>query len=58
MAKAYNSALKVFGGIVDPFSAVHGYTGGLLPVKALPFPHWFLEKALRSMTFFFRPALC
>ncbi|KAG7285855.1 hypothetical protein NEMBOFW57_008149 [Staphylotrichum longicolle] len=54
VAKAYNSALKIFGGIVDPFSAVHGYTGGLLPVKALQFPHWFLEKALRSMTFFFQ----
>ncbi|KAF2273526.1 uncharacterized protein EI97DRAFT_404009 [Westerdykella ornata] len=50
---SYNKELQVFGAIIDPFNTVHGYSS-ILPVKQLTFPHWRLEKALRSMTYFFQ----
>lgn len=34
-----NVQLAVFGAIVDPFSAVHAYSG-TLPVKQLTLPYW------------------
>ena len=48
-----NSQLTVFGGIVDPFTAIHAYTG-ILPIGTLKLPSWTVQSALEKMTAFFR----
>ena len=48
-----NSNLFVVTAIVDPFTAVHGYSG-ILPVSSLKLPEWIVQKALAAMTAFFR----
>lgn len=49
----WNSAMTLFGAIVDPFTAVHGYSS-LLPVTELKLPNWTWQKAMEHMTAFFR----
>ncbi|KAF8511749.1 hypothetical protein JB92DRAFT_3117693 [Gautieria morchelliformis] len=51
---AKNQEWHVFTGIVDPFVAVHGYSG-ILPVDdTVLLPTWTVELALNRMTAFFR----
>lgn len=45
--------LKVFTALVDPFTAVHAYTG-ILPIQSLALPVWTLQSAMDKMTAFFR----
>jgi len=47
-----NKQLKVFGAIVDPFTAFHAYTG-ILPIGTLKLPSWTVQSALEKMTAFF-----
>ncbi|KAK0615570.1 hypothetical protein B0T17DRAFT_347175 [Bombardia bombarda] len=55
-AEAYDLALSetlnVFGALVNPFSAVHGYSG-ILPVKELALPTWTWASSMSNMTAFF-----
>lgn len=54
--RVYNSKMNptVFGCIVDPFLALHAYTGGgVAPVQALKLPEWTWQTALQRMTAFF-----
>jgi hypothetical protein len=53
VANIYKQQLQVFGALMDPFTAIHGYSG-ILPVKELRLPHWIVEKALQKMTYFFK----
>lgn len=43
---------NTFGAIIDPFNAVHGYTG-ILPVQSLKLPTWTWQDAMSRMTAFF-----
>ena len=47
-----NQLLSVFGALVDPFIATHGYTG-ILPIKSLSLPSWTWQEAMKRMTGFF-----
>ena len=51
-AQDFNNQLKVFGAVVDPFHAIHGYSS-FLPTKELKLPAWTWEQALNHMTAFF-----
>ncbi|PON24143.1 hypothetical protein TGAM01_v206831 [Trichoderma gamsii] len=44
--------LQGFGAIIDPFTAIHGYSS-ILPVRELKLSPWMWEKAFRNMTAFF-----
>ncbi|KAF7545328.1 hypothetical protein G7Z17_g9254 [Cylindrodendrum hubeiense] len=44
--------LKVFGAIIDPFTAIHGYSS-ILPVRELKLSPGMWQKAFRNMTAFF-----
>ena len=48
-----NSNLYVVTAIVDPFTAVHAYSG-LLPISSLKLPQWVVQEALTAMTAFLR----
>ncbi|XXG96346.1 hypothetical protein Hte_002628 [Hypoxylon texense] len=48
----HNAALHPFGAIVDPFTAVHGYTS-FLPAKALQLPAWTWQSAMENILAFF-----
>jgi hypothetical protein len=52
IVKEYNNKLDIFAMLVDPFTAIHGYTT-CQPVKELQLPHWSLEQALGRITAFF-----
>ncbi|KAH7246599.1 hypothetical protein BKA59DRAFT_556265 [Fusarium tricinctum] len=47
-----NGQLAVFGAIVDPFSAVHAYSG-VLPVKELLLPDWTWQGPIQQISAFF-----
>ncbi|KAH7320601.1 hypothetical protein B0I35DRAFT_352023 [Stachybotrys elegans] len=47
-----NGQLAVFGAIVDPFSAVHAYSG-VLPVKELVLPDWTWQGPIQQISAFF-----
>lgn len=40
--------------LLDPFVALHGYTGGIAPITEIKLPKWTIEKALNNMTAFFQ----
>jgi len=44
--------LQVYGALVDPFTAIHGYSS-FLPPQALELPPWTWQQAMDSMTAFF-----
>lgn len=48
----YNSKLNVFSMLIEPFTAIHGYTS-CQPIKELQLPHWALEQSLAKITAFF-----
>ncbi|KAH8585807.1 hypothetical protein B0O99DRAFT_696121 [Bisporella sp. PMI_857] len=48
-AQQRNSHLQVISALIDPFAAVHAYTG-ILPTVSLTLPHWITEQALQQMT--------
>ncbi|KAK0732481.1 hypothetical protein B0T21DRAFT_369068 [Apiosordaria backusii] len=50
--KQLDECLIVFGALVNPFNAVHGYSG-ILPIKELRLPNWTWEASMGSMTAFF-----
>ncbi|WYZ36283.1 hypothetical protein EsH8_XII_000033 [Colletotrichum jinshuiense] len=56
LAEAYEAAfsrnLSVVGAVMDPFRAVHAFSG-VLPPKALRLLPWVWEEAFRKMTAFF-----
>jgi hypothetical protein len=52
VVKEYNNELKVFAMLVDPFTAIHGYST-CQPIKELRLPHWALEQSLGRITAFF-----
>jgi len=45
--------LHGFGAVVDPFTPVHGYTGGVLPTAELRLPSRTWQEAFEKMTCFF-----
>jgi hypothetical protein len=47
-----NTKFQVYGALLDPFTAVHGYSS-FLPPKALELPPWTWQQAMDSMTAFF-----
>lgn len=47
-----NGQLAVFGAIVDPFSAVHAYSG-VLPVRELTLPDWTWQGPIDQISAFF-----
>ena len=47
-----NGQLSVFGALVDPFSAVHAYSG-VLPVKELALPDWTWQSPIDQISAFF-----
>ncbi|KAF8627118.1 hypothetical protein AX15_004532 [Amanita polypyramis BW_CC] len=47
-----NSKLQRRIAILDPFVALHGYTGGLVPIVGITLPPWTVETALKKMTVF------
>ncbi|OCL06350.1 hypothetical protein AOQ84DRAFT_432639 [Glonium stellatum] len=47
-----NSALQVFGAIIDPFQPIHAYSS-FLPIRELKLPDWTWQQALNHMTAFF-----
>lgn len=53
LASEQNSHLNVITAIVDPFTAVHAYSG-ILPVTSTIISSWIVERALKTMTAFFR----
>ncbi|KAK6347972.1 hypothetical protein TWF718_005792 [Orbilia javanica] len=44
--------LRVFGAILDPFTAVHGYSS-ILPACSLKLPTWTWQEPMNNMTAFF-----
>ncbi|KAJ4314164.1 hypothetical protein N0V84_009048 [Fusarium piperis] len=44
--------LQVFGAIIDPFTAIHGYSS-ILPIRELKLSPWMWQEAFRNMTAFF-----
>lgn len=48
----YNRQLQVVGALVDPFTAVHAYTG-ILPIKDLALPAWTWQASMERMKAFF-----
>jgi hypothetical protein len=46
--------LNIIGALFDPFSAMHLYAGGALPIGALRLPQWSLQDAMQRITAFFR----
>jgi hypothetical protein len=52
MMRFRNKQLYVVGAIVNPFVALHAYTG-ILPIEALRLPPWTVESALKKMTIFY-----
>ncbi|KAI1819781.1 hypothetical protein F4861DRAFT_111375 [Xylaria intraflava] len=48
----HNAALHPFSAIVDPFTAVHGYSS-FLPAKALQLPAWTWQAAMDNLITFF-----
>ncbi|EFY85732.1 hypothetical protein MAC_08202 [Metarhizium acridum CQMa 102] len=48
----HNAYLHPFGAIVDPFTAVHGYSS-FLPAKALQLPAWTWQSAMQNLMAFF-----
>jgi hypothetical protein len=47
-----NSKYHVIGAILDPYTALHGYSG-ILPIASLQLPSWSVQLALKKMTAFF-----
>jgi hypothetical protein len=47
-----NAQFSVLGAIIDPFTAIHGYTG-IQPIASLQLPPWSVQLALKKMTAFF-----
>ncbi|MCJ1256561.1 hypothetical protein MMC24_004383 [Lignoscripta atroalba] len=52
-AKDTNEMLKIFAGVVDPFTAVNCYTA-LLPIRQLQLPPWTIEQGLSALAAFFK----
>ncbi|KAK4153609.1 hypothetical protein C8A00DRAFT_33629 [Chaetomidium leptoderma] len=52
--QAWNSKLTAFGMIIDPFTPVTSYTGGVQPIGNLQLAPWTWQAALHQMTAFFR----
>lgn len=52
-SRRHASHLRVFGGIMDPFTPIHAYTAELLPIKAMTLPPWVIKSAMDRMTAFF-----
>ncbi|KAF3909804.1 hypothetical protein ABW21_db0201644 [Orbilia brochopaga] len=52
--KAYNTELSkhTFGALIDPFSAIHAYSG-ILPVREIVLPNWTWQTAIEKMKAFF-----
>ncbi|KAK6349289.1 hypothetical protein TWF730_010039 [Orbilia blumenaviensis] len=52
--KEYNSHLSehTFGALIDPFSAIHAYSG-ILPVREIVLPNWTWQTAIDKMKAFF-----
>jgi hypothetical protein len=48
-----SSHLSVVSALVDPFTAIHAYSG-ILPVSSLKLSEWIVQQALTKMTAFFR----
>ena len=48
----WNQNLSIFSAIIDPFTAIHGYSG-ILPIQSLTLPEWTLESAMNKMLAFF-----
>lgn len=48
----HHSQFEIVGAVIDPFTAMHGYTG-ILPITQLKLPPWSVELALKKMTAFF-----
>jgi hypothetical protein len=48
-----NISDNVFACIVDPYTAMHIYTG-ILPIQSLKLPEWTMESAMNNMTAFFK----
>jgi len=46
-------ALQAFGALIDPFTAVHGYSEGILPVAELKLLGWTWQQAFRKTDAFF-----
>lgn len=53
LSDLHESKLKVRSILMDPFSAVHGYTG-IQPIRPLRLPAWAVHNAMRKMTAFFQ----
>ena len=47
-----NAQYRVVGAIIDPYTALHGYSG-IQPIAALQLPSWSVQLALKKMTAFF-----
>ncbi|GAW19372.1 hypothetical protein ANO14919_088580 [Xylariales sp. No.14919] len=52
MRRKHVSRMTMIGALMDPFSAVHLYTG-IQPVASLRLPGWSLQAAMERMTAFF-----
>ncbi|MCJ1355361.1 MAG: hypothetical protein MMC33_005352 [Icmadophila ericetorum] len=48
----WNQNLSIFSAIIDPFTAIHGYSG-ILPIQSLSLPSWTVESAMNKMLAFF-----
>ncbi|KAH6611483.1 hypothetical protein Trco_001503 [Trichoderma cornu-damae] len=49
---SHRNRLSVFGAVIDPFTAVHGYSS-ILPIKELKLLPWMWQKAFAHMTAIF-----
>lgn len=52
LRRRHNAALKVVSCVLDPFTAVHLYSG-IVPIVPLLLPQWSVQSALKAMTAFF-----
>lgn len=52
LRRQHSAGLKVVGCVLDPFTAVHLYTG-IVPIMGLVLPQWSVQSALKAMTAFF-----
>jgi hypothetical protein len=53
LQRQHNAQFKVVGAAVDPFTPLHGYPGGVVPIVPLGLPSWSVQAALKVMTAFF-----
>ncbi|PMD33467.1 hypothetical protein L207DRAFT_589832 [Hyaloscypha variabilis F] len=52
LRQQHDAQFNIVSAIMDPFTALHGYSG-ILPIKPVTIPPWIVQSALKSIAAFF-----